>query len=93
MIMMKKAVNCINKNLVSLYQASAKLESLNHQILNFLPKHVQSQIKVISFEKGQLTLKALSPTISTELRFLLPELRTQLRQEAGLYQLVSIKIC
>lgn len=91
--MLKKAVNCLNPNLIKIYKKTAEIEQLSAKIIKHLPSQLQSKIHIASFDKGQLVLKAIDPAIRTELRYLLPELRENLRSKEQLYSLVNIRIC
>ena len=90
--MMKKAVNCINPELIKLYSNSAKLEKITSLIATQLPKHLQGKVFAASFNKGVLLLSSEQPAHASELRYLIPNLRNTLRNTEGLYHLVSIKI-
>ena len=90
--MLKKAINCINKNLISIYSKSAELEQLGEQINKHLPKNFIKHVKIASFDKGVLIISCKNSMMANELRFLLPELRTTLRQQEKLYNLANIKL-
>lgn len=90
--MRKKIINCLNHELVRLYKQTAKLQALEEKIKIYLPEHIQSHIKLTSFDKGVLQLSCTNPAIATELRFLLPSIRSNLRQHEALYGLKSIKL-
>ncbi len=90
--MLKKAINCINPQLIKMYKKSSEVETLQLQVMKYLPSHLKEKTTIASFDNGQLVLNAKTAAASTELRYLLPELRTQLRQKENLYQLVNIKV-
>lgn len=90
--MLKKAVNCINTDLLKMYQNSANLEQLDGLVLRQLPKHLHTFVKVSNFKNGLLTLCFSTPGSGNELRYLVPELITKLRTNEKLYNLVSIKL-
>lgn len=87
---MQKINQCINPKLASLCQKAIFLDALNELIQQYLPAHLKAHCHVGSFSNNCLKLMA-KPAWSTELRYLLPELRDKLRTEAGLF-LSSIKI-
>ena len=90
--MLKKAINCINSNLVNIYQKSIDVDQLSNKVLPLLPKHLQSYVTIASFEKGTLVLAYKNSSIANELRYLVPELRDTLRQKAQMHQLTQIKL-
>lgn len=90
--MLKKAINCINSNLVNIYQKSIDVGQLSNKVLPLLPKHLQPYVNIASFEKGTLVLTFKNSSIANELRYLIPELRNELRQKAQMHQLVQIKL-
>lgn len=90
--MLKKAINCINPNLVNIYQKSIDVGQLSNKVLPLLPSHLQPHVNVASFEKGTLVLTYKNSSIANELRYLVPELRNALRQKAQLHQLAQIKL-
>ena len=90
--MLKKAINCINPNLVSIYKKTAALTDLAQGLSKYLPEHLKTQVTVTGYEKGVMILCCRTPSASTELRYLLPELRNQLRSKEKLYALTNIKI-
>lgn len=90
--MLKKAINCINSNLVSIYQKSIDMEQLSKKVMRHIPQHLQASVKVAGFEKGTLSLTLNNHSVANELRYLLPELRSDLRQKEHMHQLVQIKL-
>ena len=89
---MKHIARCLNNKLIGLCEKTLELEWLNTLMTKYLPEDLHVHCKVGSFNRGCLLLVIDDPIWSTKLRFLLPELRDQLRKEANLYKLVSIKI-
>mgnify|MGYP006078559963 CR=1 FL=1 len=89
--MLKKAINCINPNLISIYQKTANLEQVTEKIIRHIPKELQKFVSIASYDKGILTLSYHNAAIGNELRYFLPELRTNLRCKEKMYQLVQIK--
>lgn len=90
--MLKKAINCINPNILGLYKKSADLEHVSHKILKHLPEKMLGEVKIASFDKGLLVLSYNKQAIASELRYLIPELRNNLRVKEKLYNIVNIKI-
>ncbi len=90
--MLKKAINCINPNLISIYQKSINIDQISIRVLHHIPEHLQSSIKIASYEKGTLTLAFNNTAIANELRYLVPELRSALRQKENMHQLTQIKL-
>ena len=89
---MRKISHCLNPALTSICKRAIELESLTVMIQAYLPEHCRGACSVGSFNKGCLTLVLNDPKWASELRYRLPELRDQLRQNQGLYQLGSIKL-
>lgn len=83
---------CLNPILAKVCQQAIQLEGLKEKIAAFLPAPLKSQVQVASFNKGTLNLLVSNATWAASLRYLLPELRDQLRSKAGLYQLIALKI-
>ena len=90
--MFKKAINCINNNMLELYKKTAETEHLSEKVTNHLPERFKSNVTIASYDKGQLVLRANTAPLRTELRYLLPDLRDNLRQKESLYTLIDIKI-
>jgi hypothetical protein len=88
--MTKSIINCINQDLLNIYQKSAEIEQLEKTISNYLPENAKAYVKIASFNKGTLTLSCSRQDIAYELRYQLPEIRNQLRKE--LFQLAQIKL-
>lgn len=88
---MRRINLCLNKQLLTICQKSMQLESLNINVKQFLPAHLQEHCRVSHFEKGIMTLTVDESVWANELRYFLSEIRDKLRKDAGLYQLVSIK--
>lgn len=90
--MIKKAVNCINADMLQLYKKTAERDQVASKVKAYLPEHLQDHVQINSFDKGILSLSATSQACLTELRYLLPDLRNKLRQQAHFYQLVNIQL-
>lgn len=69
-----------------------QLEELSHKVLQLLPADLAASCQVGSFNKGCLILTTANAAWASQLRYALPELRDRLRKEAGMYQLLSIKV-
>ena len=89
---MKHIARCLNPKLVTICEKTIQLETLNLMIIKYLPPELHTHCHVGSFNQGCLVLVIDDPSWATQLRFMLPELRDNLRIKAGLYQLSSIKI-
>ncbi|KTC83887.1 Zn-ribbon-containing, possible RNA-binding protein-like protein [Legionella cincinnatiensis] len=91
-IKMRSISHCLNKQLAEICQRSFQLEELSHKVKQLLPENLGKECYVGSFNKGCLVLTTTNAVWATQLRYALPELRDRLRKEAGLYQLLSIKV-
>ena len=89
---MRRITHCLNPTLTVLCKRAIELESLTATVQYYLPKSDKAQCTVGSFNKGCLILIVTDPVWASVLRYSLPELRDNLRREAGLYQLITIKI-
>lgn len=89
---MRRINRCLNKQLRDICQNVVQLDVLNEKLAAFLPNSLQGSCQVASFNRGCLLICIIKPALATELRYYLPTLRDALRQEGGLYQLLSIKI-
>ncbi|MBA2648406.1 MAG: DUF721 domain-containing protein [Legionella sp.] len=83
---------CLNKQLVNLCQRSFQLEDLQEKISQLLPQELAHTCQVSSFDKGCLILTTRDASWASLLRYAMYDLRDKLRKEAGLYQLLSIKV-
>ncbi|MDI9819222.1 MULTISPECIES: DUF721 domain-containing protein [unclassified Legionella] len=89
---MRPISHCLNNQLSKICQHTLQLDALDALLKSSLPPHLVGHCQTGGFSKGCLTISIDNASWATELRYLLPELRDKLRKEAGLYQLVSIKI-
>jgi len=89
---MRKITQCLNPMLTSICKRAIELESITAILHQYLPVHYRAHCKVSSFNKGCLVLLVNNAMWASEIRYLLPELRDQLRTSAGLYQLITMKI-
>lgn len=83
---------CLNTKITEIFQHVAKIKQIEQQIISYLPKTLSHHFSIGSFKNGFLVLVTSDPVWASQLRFHLPELRDNLRSQAGLYQLTSIKI-
>ncbi|MDR3501111.1 MAG: DUF721 domain-containing protein [Legionella sp.] len=88
---MRSINRCLNKQLVDLCQRSLQLEELSNKLRQLLPEELAKECLVGSFNKGCLLITTANAAWASQLRYLIPELRDNLRK-AGLYQLLSIKV-
>jgi hypothetical protein len=89
---MRKITQCLNPTLTAICKRAIELESITVILHQYLPEHYRTYCKVSSFNKGCLVLLVNNALWASEIRYLLPELRDQLRNSAGLYQLITMKI-
>lgn len=88
---MRPINQCLNPQLATICQQAMELEEVQAKLAHFLPEKLKTSCQVGSFNKGCLTITTSDAVWATPLRYLIPELRDQLRA-AGLYKLLSIKI-
>jgi hypothetical protein len=89
---MRRINSCLNKQLVDLCQRAVQLDELGNKVNQWLPDNLRAHCRVGSFARGCLLIVVDQADWATELRYCLPTLRDNLRQNAGVYQLTSIKI-
>lgn len=89
---MQRIKYCINPTLTTLCKHAIELESLTTIVQEYLPENYRAHCSVSGFSKGCLTLHVKQAGLAAELRYLLPDLRDALRSQAGIHQLVNIKI-
>ncbi|WP_019215256.1 DUF721 domain-containing protein [Legionella tunisiensis] len=89
---MRPINRCLNPQLLAICQRAIQLDELNSKLKLYLTPPLSEHCQVGSFNKGCLMLTVTNAAWATELRYSLPVLRDKLRQEAGIYQLTSIKI-
>lgn len=78
-------------SLHDILQRMAKLRELDKVVQPFLPEQLRGFCKVANYRQGTLVFSVSNANWATELRFLENELLDQLRTQAGLYDLRSIK--
>jgi len=89
---MRRINRCLNVKLLEICQHTVQIEELNAKLREYLPESMREQCHVGSFNKGSLVLIASDAGWASQLRYCLPELRDRLRSEAGIYNLISIKV-
>lgn len=89
---MRSINECTNNQLQNICSQVMQLEKLNVILKKSLPNNLVDNCYAASFTRGTLIIAITDPTWATELRFLLPQLRDQLRKDGKIYQLSSIKI-
>ena len=89
---MKSIRYCLNKQLTEICHRSMQLEELSHKVSQLLAPELSPHCQVGSFNKGCLVLTSVNAVWASQIRYSIPELRDKLRKEAGMYQLMSIKV-
>ena len=89
---MLRISHCLNDKILSMCQKSVQLDDLEYKLRQYLPDVLKEKCKVGGLNKGCLLLVVDDIIWATPLRFLIPELRDNLRKQAQLHQLSSIKI-
>lgn len=84
-------IECLNNNLPELCQHVLKRHALKENLKLYLPDPLSKHCQIGGFVKGCLMIMT-EACWATELRYHVPALRDKLRTQAGLYQLISIKI-
>lgn len=87
---MKHINQCLNTRLTDLCKRAIQLDELNHKLQLFLPTELKAHCQVGSFNLGCLTIVVDDAVWASQLRYLLPDLRDDMRK-SGIYQLTSIK--
>jgi len=91
-IMIRPINRCLNHQLRAICQKSVQLDEINAKVKEYLPESLADYCLVGSFNKGCLLITTTNASWATKLRYALPELRDNLRKNAGFYQLMSIKV-
>lgn len=89
---MRRVSRYLNGRLIDICQRTIQLEELNLKLIKYIPVNLQAHCRAGSFTRGCLTIVASDSAWGSQLRYMLPELRDNLRTKAGIYQLSSIKI-
>lgn len=89
---MRHIINCFNQNLTKIRKQAIELQQIQTLILNYIPEEIKAHCQIGSFNNGCLILTVNDAVWASQLRFILPEIRDNLRKDAKLYQLANIKI-
>lgn len=89
--MIRRIGQCLNPQLQTLYQKVVQLDKINDLLKHHIPSPLNKNCRAGWFNLSCLVIVVTNASWATELRYLLPELRDQLRKK-GLYQLSSLKI-
>lgn len=90
--LMRRINRCLNPQLVEICLQSFQVDKLNDIFLSMLPEYLRSYCRVASFVRGKLVISVSDATFATELRYLLPSIRDNLRKDHQLYQLIQCDI-
>lgn len=90
--MAKKIINCLNHDLLSIYQKTADLEKLTAMLRQYIPSQFHDKVNVSGFSKGTLSIQVNDQRLMSKFRFMLPELRETLRKKENMYNLGTIKL-
>ena len=83
--------NIINTQCHEINNILKDISNANKYLQECLPNHLKKICNVSYFSKGQLILNINNANYATEIHYLLPELRNQLRHPEMLPQLSNIK--
>ena len=89
---MRHISSCLTQQLQTVHPQVLQLTELQHKINYYLPKELQKYYFVKSFVRGCLLIITHHANLAAQFNCLIPDLRNKLRNEVGLYQLVSIKL-
>lgn len=89
---MRHISNCINSSLSKICAHASAIEKLSILLMQFIPDEMKKHCRVGNFDNGCLIIVVDDSTWASQLRFMLPEIRDNLRLKAKLYHLSSIKI-
>lgn len=84
--------DCFNKKFSKICKQAQNLNELTAIVKHYLPEFLHLHCRVTSFQNGCLILVTSNAAWASQLRYVLPDLRDQLRAEEKWYQLTSIKI-
>lgn len=90
--MTKKLASAINATLIKYYQSTIEINRIDVHLQQLLPEPLKNNCHASAFIKGVLILTTAHANFAYQLKFLLPTLRDQLRKEAKLYGIASIKV-
>lgn len=89
---MRHISNYMNSKVLKTCLQTKKINELSPLLAKYLPDEINKNCQIGSFITGCLVLVVEDAVWSSQLRYLIPELRDKLRNEAKLYELSSIKI-
>ncbi|MDF1758527.1 MAG: DUF721 domain-containing protein [Legionellaceae bacterium] len=89
---MRHITQCINNKLANICAQAIKIEDISKLLLTYLPDDLKHNCRAASFIRGCLVIVVADAIWASQLRYVVPELRDRLRNEAKLYQISSIKI-
>ena len=89
---MRRVNRCLNPKLVDICLQSFQVDKINDLFLTMLPEHLHTHCRVASFVRGKLVIGVSDATFATELRYLIPSIRDNLRRDHQLYQLIQCDI-
>jgi hypothetical protein len=88
---MKKIGDINNQMLKHIYAKINQLKSLQIKFIDFLPEDIKPHCRVANFEQGILKIAVSSPVWAMRLRYIIPDLLSKMRRDAGIPQLSSIE--
>ena len=92
----KRSINDVlcdpQHSLGKIIQKAKSIENLQKQLQKELPNPIAQHVWVGTYENGILTLLVDSAAIATQLRFSVPDIRENLRQQPQWYGLKSISV-
>lgn len=88
---MKKIIHCLNDKLNNIIDSTEQVKQINRLLTQSLPAPLNQHCRASSFQSGILYLELDNPSLATEIRYLIPELRNHLRSNHRMYDLISIK--
>ncbi len=89
---MRHIRDCFGAKFNSLCIQASQLSAYNTTLQRYLPEPLHPYCWIVSFQNGCLAIGVADSSWASQLRYLLPELRDQLRSQEKWYQLTSIKI-
>lgn len=90
--MIKRITSSINENLLRYYKTTLEMAKIDPIVQELLPEPLKAHTKVSAFAKGVLILTTTNANFAYQLKFMLPNLREQLRKKAAIYAIASIKV-
>ncbi|KTC66424.1 Zn-ribbon-containing, possible RNA-binding protein-like protein (plasmid) [Legionella adelaidensis] len=84
--------SCFNEKLLEICKQAHNVEIVQKEIFQLLPSPFHQYVRVGSFNQGSLILQTNDAVWASQLRFLLPDIRDQLRKINGFQHLRAIKL-